>query len=174
MFEWPSDDEREYFDPSEDGFTHLNIYSKARTKLGRDLSNFSYFPFVLEPYGKFDSVEGFWYWYLTGQKHDDLRHLSGAKAKAQGKKYNGDRDEYILTDETIGVMQDAIMAKIMQHPALMESLKNSTLPFCHYYVYFGKVVMVQGSEWFNETFENIRTVLKENNNGNFGTNSNSV
>lgn len=162
MFEWPEEKPREHFDPSDDGFTHLNIYSKANTKLGRDLSNFAYYPFTLEPYGRFASVEGFWYWYLTGQKHDDLRTLSGSKAKKVGQGYNGDREESVLSEETIGVMQDAMVAKVMQHPELSDRLKNSTLPFTHYYVYGGKVVMVQGSEWFNDTFENIRTALRDN------------
>lgn len=29
------------YSPIDDGVTHINVYSKGRTKLGRDLSNFA-------------------------------------------------------------------------------------------------------------------------------------
>jgi hypothetical protein len=48
--------------PEEDGVTHINIYSKGKTELGRWLTNFSYSPFNHPEYGKFLSMEGFWYW----------------------------------------------------------------------------------------------------------------
>jgi hypothetical protein len=43
----------------DDGITHINIYSKGKTELGRWLSNFTYHPIETED-GKFDSVEGYW------------------------------------------------------------------------------------------------------------------
>lgn len=145
-------------DSTDDGYTHINIYSKGKTKLGRDLSNFSSFSFTLEPYGWFPSVESFYFWFLTGQKHDELRKLSGAASKAAAKKYEHERVE--LTEERLSVIQDAICAKIVQNKDLSERLKKSVLPFKHYYVYGGKVIEIDDN-WFVQTFEYIRTVLKE-------------
>ncbi|AZU98315.1 hypothetical protein SEPL_056 [Salmonella phage SE_PL] len=163
MFEW---DQEKYFDPTEDGLTHINTYSKGRTVLGRMLSNFAYSPFVYEPYGKFDSVEGFWYWYLTGQKHEDLRTVSGSYAKVLGRKYESDRVEHSLTEETIEVMQGAIISKIAQNKELQKMLISSTLPLCHYYFMYGRVINpFDGHDWFSETLEDIRTVLKLGTNG---------
>lgn len=156
MFEFP---EEQYFDPTEDGYTHLNAYSKGRTHLGRMLSNFAFSPFVLEPYGKFNSVEGFYYWYCTGQCHDDLRKLSGSTAKSVGQKYK--RIIISLSDEDIEVIQSAMIAKIVQNPEIMEALKKCDLEIVHYYVYGGKVVQLeQSSSWYAETLNQIRDSLK--------------
>lgn len=158
MFEW---DQKQYYDPTEDGVTHINTYSKGKTELGRMLSNFAFSPFVYSEYGKFNSVEGFWYWYLTGQKHDDLRTLSGSYAKIQGRKYEVDRTEHVLSEETIEIMQGAIICKIAQNPDLQDKLRCSTLPFCHYYYMHGRVINpFDGYDWFSDTIEDIRTALK--------------
>lgn len=158
MFEW---DHKQHYDPTEDGVTHINTYSKGKTELGRMLSNFAYSPFVYAPYGKFNSVEGFYYWYLTGQKHDDLRTLSGSYAKVQGRKYEVDRTEHVLSEDTIEIMQGAMICKIAQNKKLQEMLISSTLEFTHYYVYFGKVINpFDGYDWFSDTLEDIRTALK--------------
>lgn len=160
MFEWDQE-KHEYFDPTEDGFTHINTYSKGRTELGRMLSNFAFSPFVYNEYGKFNSVEAFYYWYLTGMKHNDLRTLSGSYAKVKGQSYSDDRTEYSLSEDTLEVIQGAIICKIAQNPKLQEMLISSTLKFAHYYVYNGKVIPAfDGHDWFSETLENIRTALK--------------
>ena len=72
-------------DPKEDGVSHINVWSRGTTDLGRDLSNFAHTPFVHPRYGPFQSVEGFWYWLSTGQKEIKLRHLWGYLAKEEGK-----------------------------------------------------------------------------------------
>lgn len=48
------------FEPKNDGIDHINVYSGGATELGRLLTNFAHTPFENE-YGKFESVEGFWY-----------------------------------------------------------------------------------------------------------------
>lgn len=165
MFEWDKE-EHQYFDPTEDGFTHINTYSKGRTELGRMLSNFAYSPFSYEPYGNFNSVEAFYYWYLTGQQHDDLRTLSGSYAKVKGQSYNSDRTEHSLSEETIEIMQGAIICKIAQNEELRDMLIASTLPMCHYYYMHGRVINpFDGHDWFSETLEDIRTALKLGTNG---------
>lgn len=71
------------FKITDDGITHINVYSKGKTELGRLLSNFSHTPF----YGNdilFNSVEGWWQWFTTGKEYDYLKYLYGFKAKKRG------------------------------------------------------------------------------------------
>jgi hypothetical protein len=75
--------------PSEDGIGHINVYSKAKTKLGRELSNFSFSPFTHPEDGKFNSIEGYWYW--LGCKQEKLRKVWGYAAKRLGREYGGSR-----------------------------------------------------------------------------------
>src|ERR1041384_4927148 len=75
--------------PRDDGLTHLNVYSKAKTLLGRLLSNFANTPVDLGVDGCFKSIEGYWYW--LGLKESDplrdmLREAVGGAAKALGRK----------------------------------------------------------------------------------------
>ena len=156
MFEF---EDEQYFDPSDDGYTHLNAYSKGRTHLGRMLSNFAYSPFVFEPYGNFCSMEGFYYWYVTGKEHQDLRKLHGSTAKVVGQKY--ERTVHSLTEQDLEIMQEAMIAKITQHPEIYDGLKNCTLPIVHYYVSFGRVIQLdKRHDWFAETLELIRDALQ--------------
>ena len=46
----------------DDGITHINVYSKGATALGRALSNFARIPVMVVPNGRFESVEAYWYW----------------------------------------------------------------------------------------------------------------
>jgi hypothetical protein len=70
------------FDPKDDGITHINVYSKAKTELGKFLSNFSKCDLKTED-GDFQSVEGLWYFLQITDEYkfkDDLRSLSGKSA----------------------------------------------------------------------------------------------
>jgi len=55
----------EYY-PRGDGDTHINVYSKGKTELGRWLTNFTY-ETVLTPYGMMNSMESY-YHYLKIQR----------------------------------------------------------------------------------------------------------
>ncbi len=150
------------FNPNEDGITHINIYSKARTELGRMLSNFAYSPFVYEPYGYFASAEAFWYWYLTGEQYDELRELSGYAAKKAGQKYRDDRLDVLgLTPVDLEIMEKMLISKIAYNPEIGRMLKESVLPLCHYYSYKGTVVVPDGIDWLSKCYTDIRLVLKE-------------
>jgi len=59
-------------DSKMDGVTHINIYSKGKTKLGRLLTNFAHTPFTHAEYGQFASVEGFWYWIRDGKDSHNM------------------------------------------------------------------------------------------------------
>lgn len=122
--------------PENDGIDHINIYSKGMTNLGRDLTNFSPIGFKHPEYGKFNSVEGFWYWLSCNDhpRRDDLKVKYGYKAKQLGKEILnlvGRRSVGSYTDKIL----NAITYKILQNNDLLEALKESVLPLQHYYVY---------------------------------------
>ena len=146
----------------EDGVDHINIYSKGKTELGRMLSNFYKSEFEYKPYGKFQSVEGFWYYYLTGCKHDYLKGLYGFKAKQEGQKLRDDRqDKDGLTATDVEILLEAIRCKLRQNRRILKLLIQSSLPFKHYYCYGDKVIYLPQYDWIVDEIERIRSVCKQ-------------
>lgn len=147
--------------PNEDGLTHINIYSKGKTELGRLLSNFAHTPFVHPKYGKFASIEGFWYWITTDSRNplrDNLRLFWGWKAKEAGRELRG--LDWPKGKNFEAEIKIAMMSKIASNPRLKELLKESELPFEHYYVYGNKVVEVKDGKWILEFWTKIRERMK--------------
>lgn len=145
------------WNPEADSVTHINIYSRGKTALGRFLSNFALSPFVHPKYGDFQSVEGFWYWYATGQKHDVLRHLFGSEAKSVGRSFERVHTPVAEFEKAI---QEAITAKLRQNPIQLNLLIDSTLPLTHYYVQYGKS-RDAGYEWITEYIEYVRKTCQD-------------
>lgn len=154
------------FSVDDDGLTHINVYSKARTELGRLLSNFAHTPVNTPQNGKFASIEGYWYWLLAPRDSTDkeaLRTLSGFQAKDKGREVVG-KDWPDANDDLFKFqIYQALIAKVVQTKGLEEKLIQSSLPFTHYYAYNGKVIDVGG--WFVEAWEQIRSDLKERHKG---------
>lgn len=155
--------------PEEDGVTHINVYSKGRTELGRLLTNFAHTPFVNKHYGAFQSVEGFWYYsLLLGNLPEgylsELRKLYGYKAKKHGK-------ELIETINPITDMghkervREAISDKLRQNKHILRMLLDTNLPLEHYYVYGDsenyKIVSPDEHRWIIDHIEYIRKRCKE-------------
>lgn len=145
------------YDPSQDGITHINTYSRGRTKLGRMLSNFYYAPFEHPEHGHFDSVEGYWYWL----KHEDnaLRSLSGYQAKKYGKDLSRQFEEIQRPDFEDQVIT-AIQCKLLSNTDILEEMIKNDLPYAHYYVYESKyaepkVIPVECT-FFLKTLEDMR------------------
>lgn len=125
------------FNPENDGVDHINVYSQAKTQLGRFLTNFSYAPFTCED-GRFQYVEGYWYWLSC--KDDKLRTLSGFAAKKYGREVRA--SDWCDDSEFKRKICAAIKRKICSSSYLRE-FKRSTLPFVHYYNFGGKIVEPQ-------------------------------
>lgn len=159
--------------PTEDGITHINVYSKGHTDLGKSLTNFSYSPFIHTKHGAFDSVEGYWYWRslmntVSITELEPLRKKHGFKAKEFGKAIRKG-----LEEKGISIQQDddfqedileAIRCKLRQNKDILSNLCKSTLPLVHYY-YYGKpdnakVQMVNEFNWQIEEIERIRSVTQ--------------
>lgn len=147
--------------PDTDGVTHLNLYTRAKTPLGRLGSNFADTPILHPIYGSFRSLEGLWYFLRFGMREDIFRVISGLDAKRQGKGRKSIWNPYFVKEFKLG-----ILAKVEQHSDLRVMLANSTLPLVHYY-YYGdyvkgfKVVKPEGHEWQMEFWEELRKRLHE-------------
>lgn len=113
-----------------DGLDHINVYSRGETELGRLLSNFAHTPFETEPYGRFESMEGYWYYVATGYKHEVLKTLHGYKAKEVGRAFESIHNSYFEEE-----IEQGIRCKLEQNPRLMEMLMACRLPLQHYYSY---------------------------------------
>lgn len=119
------------FEPATDGVDHLNIYSKAKTKLGKLMSNFAHTPFTYQ--GKtYQSVEGALYYHRT--EDDRLSTLHGSKAKKLGSSLIQKRIE------TPAMIKAWIYAKLFANPDIIELLLQNKLPYSHYYVMYGKKI----------------------------------
>jgi predicted NAD-dependent protein-ADP-ribosyltransferase YbiA (DUF1768 family) len=155
-----------------DGVDHINIYSKGETELGRLLTNFAHTPFTVED-GEFASVEAYWYWLLAVEKYKGtvhqfvvelikLRDLYGYQAKKLGREIVGERFDELDTSLWFQTkILKAFYAKIEAHPQIAELLKDSTLPFQHYYVFVGRKVEPTSHKWQLKYWERIRRQLKE-------------
>lgn len=155
--------------PTNDGVDHINIYSRGRTELGQLLSNFACTPFTLQDDGKFISVEGYWYWLVTGNQHDRLRRLCGFRAKQIGRELraivsNVDDGAMTSQPEFQQKIKAALAAKLDQTPYLKFLMLDSKLPFAHYYVFQG-VKKDAGFEWVVQAWEDLRAELKRNSYG---------
>ena len=139
---------------SEDGVRHINIYSAGKTKLGRDLSNFSLFPFMHPLHGRFNSVEGYWYW-LT-RCDERLRDAYGIDAKKMGRGLP--RVFSYKEDLFKSFVRSALTAKIQQNKEILNALIKSDLPFVHYYVMGPekKIVFPENSDWIIDHIADIR------------------
>lgn len=139
-------------DYKQDGINHINIYSKGKTSLGRFLSNFADARIETED-GEFSSVEGYWYWLLLKndtamiqREKESLRIFFGFDVKDLGrrllKRYGSRFSEEKQVDNDSDFqrkIKNAIKFKIDNNLKYKEELAKCTLPFEHYYVYYGKV-----------------------------------
>lgn len=141
----------------DDGITHINIYSRGKTTLGRWLSHYQHMPFVHPFYGPFYSMEGFWFYIRSGRKHDELRYVSNFKAKTMGKQFGREPNLHFREDIIAGNYE-----KIRQNQQLYDAIKASTLPFDHYYIFGPQSILVNAkdSAWLVEGFEEIRQAIK--------------
>lgn len=149
------------YTPDQDGITHINIYSKGKTELGRALTNMSEIGFESPIYGKWPSVEAFWHYYLTGCKHEHLRYVNCFEAKALGKLFrNGRLDKNGLSTDQKEQILSAIRWKLRQNGWLLKSLIESTLPLTHYYVNGSRITRLPQYDWMVDEFKRVRTLKR--------------
>lgn len=141
------------FFPEDDGITHINIYSKGKTEIGRWLSNFAYAPIVTED-GPFNSIEGYWYWLSC--RDESLRDLSGFKAKFQGRASRG--KDWVEDPEFKAKITEAITIKLETYSDKYEEFRKTNLPLTHYYYFDNKKVNVTNADWILKHLECLRRI----------------
>lgn len=155
-------------DPNDDGETHINVYSKGRTELGRVLTNFAETPFDHTEYGKFNSVEGLWYWVLTGKVYEEFRELSGFPAKRLGKEVLNKNKDIVKIDKDSDVfkndIKEGIRCKLRQNKNIVKEMVKTDLPFVHYYWRGSldnfEIKKMDKYDWIMDELEEIRAKTK--------------
>lgn len=138
------------FEPETDGIDHINIYSKGKTKLGKLLSNFANTPFCYRG-TTYQSVEGALYYYRTG----DIRLIAmhGNAAKILGRSLTQKRVE------SPAELRAWLYAKVYANPEIIDLLLNSSMPFSHYYVMYGRKIDADIS--LAELWQEITNMIKK-------------
>lgn len=152
-----------------DGITHVNVYSKSRSPLGRLLSNFAYTPVTIDGL-LFESIESWWYWtkmnkinegslfpLFTPEQLDEIRVKIGADAKEFFRSlYKEDSSEFSPKKEELKM---AYLSKLEHHPHIKEMLLKNTLPLAHYYMMWDKQIDADSTLWTAQLWEEIRIEL---------------
>lgn len=138
-------------DPSKDGITHINVYTKGVTELGRFLSNFSDCNIITED-GPFRTVEGYWYW--LSSKDDRLRKTNGFESKKLGRQILA--QDWLKDSVFKDKIKKAIFIKIISNQRMLEQFVVAKLPFTHYYVYGDRVIDVPEAGWIIDFIEWLR------------------
>lgn len=155
--------------PAEDGVTHINVYTKGKTNLGRALTNFADIGFSHKHHGDFDCVEGYWYWlrlHLLGSRSDEmfkLHNSDGYTSKQLGLKLLKEEVEDEWVDFPEEEFRKGIIAaldlRFRQCQMFREDFMEEHLPLKHYYVY-GKadnyIVREAGHAWVLDGLELLR------------------
>lgn len=147
-----------------DGKLFINVYSQARTQLGRDLSNFAHTPFTHPKYGKFSSVEGAYYYFYTGRRHEKLRTLSGVMAKSEGLSLIpiGWHNQNIeILNEFKDFIRECLQCKLREHKDILWALISTDLPLEHFYVKGINIINKTKHKWILEEIDRIRIVTKK-------------
>jgi hypothetical protein len=149
---------------SNDGIEFINTYSKGKTTLSRDLSNFANSPFTHPKLGYFQSVEAAWYYIYTGCLHDNLRKIHGSKAKIEGRKKIPPewKNEVIqLTDEFKEKILECIQCKLRQNKHILMALIATDLPLVHFYANGNRIQNKPEYNWALIEMDRIRKVTQK-------------
>lgn len=159
----------EDLDPLLEGITHINVYTKSKFSLGKGLSNLANIGFDIDEQ-HFQSLEGFWYWNITGKRYDSLKNMTGFEAKKKGLVLCEEGSAITNSDDPAfqEEIKRAIRAKIKQNPELLTELIKSTLPLKHYYYHQGtknilafKITDKSKYQWQLDEMERIRELCQK-------------
>jgi len=141
--------------PEEDGKTHINVYSRGVTPLGRSLSNLSECNIEHPYFGHFRTLEGLWFYMKTGFKDDNFRIIKGLAARDLGKKLPSEFYPLFSKMFKLGMLE-----KLEKNPGLQRDLLANDLPLAHYYVYGKKVIVQDRHQWQLDYWMLLRSALK--------------
>lgn len=150
-------------DYTQDGISHINIYSQGKTELGRMLSNFYKFHIVTSD-GEFESVEGYWHWLGIEDcpEKERLKNMYGYSAKKYGTELKQFKKSKIDNDFERKIL-NAIWYKVRRNAKLFTEETNN-LPFEHYYLFGTKVHSAKEKYiWMIDGIEKMRKHLLKSN-----------
>ncbi len=160
--------------PNNDGVDHINVFTKGKTKLGRNLTNISNLSIDMGVLGTFASMEALWFYgrikmqgLMTHGIKEEIRVMRGWDAKRAMSDFPFKDISEVLTVDAEDTFKELIKSglrkKLEQHHWLRKELKRSTLPLAHYY-YYGKgdkvVVRDAGHKWVITYLEELRSILQ--------------
>lgn len=149
-----------------DGEDHINIWRHAETELGRFLALDSELSVNHKYFGRFGSVETFWYYIQSRERDDRIRSMYGKTLKNFIRKLT--REQVTNFRAMIG---DTMYQRVLQYPPLLKALKDSTLPFDYYYIdnrnEVGIPIRPNFFKWVLSAMEEIRRAVKEEREPNF-------
>ena len=167
--------------PIDDGLTHINVYSNAKTELGRWLSNFSV-TWTETNLGKFASLEGYYHYrkalrVINPETVESdlailinrLKAADGFTAKLLGNKIRKTANKYglkliDLPDEAFNKdFEEALFNKVTSDldklSEYFDEISSGTI-FVHYYNYGGEVMYKPHFKWLIERLESIQPRLR--------------
>lgn len=166
---------------AEDGVTHINVYSAAKTTIGKLLSNFTKVPTYSEHYKiTFASCEGLYHYHklyracadaelspdtITEMGLTELIPLYGYRAQKLGRQLRervikaGVYIEDIPNELFVSVMEDGIEHKLkwlsINFPDTYAEILANELPYVHYYNFNGKVIHKKHFDWLPERIQAV-------------------
>lgn len=171
--------------PSEDGVTHINVYSGGKTPVGRFLSNFTFCK-TDSRYGEICSIEGLYHYNKIVRSCEAagvdssvyypkrLLNMSGWKAQSLGREIRRSlyKDKVHVSHEPDSVdneiIEEAIRYKLQwlkenNHDLYIEAVYHQ-LPYVHYYVQDNdKVIHHKHFDWLIDRIEAVVNLEIENN-----------
>jgi hypothetical protein len=147
----------------EDGVDHINILEQAATPIGRFLAHNAKYEFIHEKFGKFKSIECFWYYIQSQERDDRIRLMNGRTLKTFTECLTMHR-----VDNFRAIIADSNYQKLMQYNFAVQEMRDSTLPFdCYYINESGVRIRPTYFRWMLCGFEEIRKAIKEDRAPNF-------
>lgn len=155
------------FKPENDGFDHINVFSKSRSKLGRMLSNFAHTPITING-NKFESIESWWYWmkmnsangsslfpYFTEEQISSIKLKVGKEAKEYFRSLF--KEDSHIFNPSKDELKQAYIQKIIEHPEIEKALIENKLPIDHYYMMFDKKISAESTMWTAKLWDEIKS-----------------
>lgn len=149
-----------------DGEDHINIWIEGQTTLGQYLALDSDLPFTHKYFGRFQSVECFWFYIQSQERDDRLRSMRGQTLKTFSRKLTRHR-----VTNFQAIIADTMYQRVMAYKKLQDAIRESTLPFDYYYVErSGEIhlpVRPNFFKWIVAAVNEIRKALQGNREPNF-------
>lgn len=155
------------FHPFEEGISHINCFSQAKTVFGKWASNFALSPFIMNNNLRYASVEAAWYWFSLDKDHAELRNPYGNQAKTLGKVLRQQSQIQTSPAEHQAFVRKALAAKVyymrFNNPQIQVQaniLLQKNIPFVHYLNFGGKIVERPQDQWI---FDHLKLCLSKSN-----------